>query len=328
MEDLSYSDVKAISNYMGLGVSGTKEELLVKIRETADHGRRGSIPLSHYEGKARFELPTSPTPVELKITLKPVEHTLPIEHESSSSLTYSAPAELSKTARVRKEVPAEERCMARIWGSAANGNLGMGPQCTAKKCGPQSDYCKMHAKMAAESGKPLQWRDGRKFGLFMGRIDEPLRGKDDDGKWQILWRTPEILAQIEADKAAGTFELGEALAPSRRSKTTKLEAKKAKVPKVPKPARGKNSYMFYLESRRADIEARILATANAVGASDEDKAKVALSGKVKVAEVTRIAGAEWRAISAEEKAPFEELAAVDKAEKLKAFEDELGKDSV
>ena len=131
MDELSYSDVRAISNYMGLGVSGTKEELLVKIRETADHGRRGSIPLSHYEGKARFELPTSPTPVELKITLKPVEHTLPIQTTSSSSLTDSAPAELSKkTTNMRKEVPAEERCMARVWGSGEQ--EGMGPQCTAR----------------------------------------------------------------------------------------------------------------------------------------------------------------------------------------------------
>ena len=68
----------------------------------------------------------------------------------SPELLAQVTAQLSKTqtkkvgggtTRVRKEVPAENRCMARTWGSAAKGNLGMGPQCVCAKNG--GDYCKM-----------------------------------------------------------------------------------------------------------------------------------------------------------------------------------------
>jgi len=100
-----------------------------------------------------------------------------------------------------------QRCMARIWGSAKAGNLGMGPQCSAKKC--EGDYCKRHAKLAAQSEVPCIWKDDKKFGLFCGRFDQPIQGKDADGKWQIIWLCPEIQLQIKQDKANGDFELGE-----------------------------------------------------------------------------------------------------------------------
>ena len=247
MEDLSYSDVRAISNYMGLGVSGTKEELLLKIREAADHGRRGSIPLSHYEGKARFELPTSPTPVELKITLKPVEHTLHIEHESSSSLTP---------------------------GTSSSSNAAMIATALA--------------------------------GLDVSSLTE--KGVSAE----TLAKTPARLSE-PVD-----------LTPPKPKKTTMYSHTTSGWPKLPvapgtaklkkKAPRGKNAFMFYLESHRANIIAEILAAANSVDASEEDK--------VKVREIYKIAGAKWKALSAEEKAPFEELAAVDKVDKLKAFEEE------
>ena len=255
MEDLSYSDLKAISNYMGLGVSGTKEELLLKIREAADHGRRGSIPLSHYEGKARFELPTSPTPVELKITLKPVEHTLHIEHESSSSLTP---------------------------GTSSSSNAAMIATALAG----------LDVSSLTEKGVSAET-----LAKTIARLSEPVD-----------------------------------LTPPKPKKTTMYSHTTSGWPKLPvapgtaklkkKAPRGKNAYMFYLASHSANIIAEILAAANSVDASEEDKAKVTLSGKVKVAEVAKIAGAKWKAISAEEKAPFEELAAVDKVDKLKAFEEE------
>ena len=47
----------------------------------------------------------------------------------AQSLASAAPSETKKAPRVRKEVSAECRCMARTWGSAKNGNLGLGPQC-------------------------------------------------------------------------------------------------------------------------------------------------------------------------------------------------------
>ena len=181
----------------------------------------------------------------------------------------------------------------------------------------------MHAKKAAESEEPCQMKDGKKWGLFCGRFDKPIQGKDANGKWQIQWLCPEIQQQIAEEKANGTFELGEnELAHKSSSGPKKPRAKKEKkekAPKAPKAPRGKNAYMFYLESRRADIKAQIETAAKAEGASDEEKAKLTAKGSVKVSEVTKVAGAEWKALAADAKAPFEKLAADDKAKKLAEF---------
>ena len=77
--------------------------------------------------------------------------------------------------------------------------------------------------------------------------------------------------------------------------------------------------MFYLESRRAAIKAQIEAEAKAEGASAEAKEKLTAKGSVKVSEVTKVAGAEWKTLAADAKAPFEKLAADDKAKKLAEF---------
>ena len=227
---------------------------------------------------------------------------------------------------MRKErvIPSEgDRCMARTWGSKDKGNEGMGPQCTAKKCG--GDYCKMHAKKAAESETPCQWKDGKKFGLWCGRIDQPLTGQDADGKWNIIWLHPDMKQKMSEAKEAGTFELGpaELKKASKKSsgpkKPREKKAPKEKKEKAPKAPRGKNAYMFYLESRRAAIKADIEAAAKAEGATDEAKEKLTAKGSVKVSEVTKVAGAEWKALAADAKAPFEKLAADDKAQKLAEF---------
>ena len=98
-------------------------------------------------------------------------------------------------------------------------------------------------------------------------------------------------------------------------------SKKSAKANIPKSARGKNAYMFYLDSNRANIKAEILAAASALDASDDDTAKLTPSGSVKLAEVTKIAGANWKALSPEEKAPFEVMASLDSASKLKALKD-------
>ena len=147
---------------------------------------------------------------------------------------------------MRKErvIPADgDRCMARTWGSKDKGNLGMGPQCTAKRCG--GEYCRMHAKKAAESEEPCQMKDGKKWGLFCGRFDKPIQGKDANGKWQIQWLCPEIQQQIAEEKANGTFELGEnELAPRQlRSEEASAKKEKRRRPRVP-GALGKNAYVL------------------------------------------------------------------------------------
>lgn len=234
-----------------------------------------------------------------------------------------------KAPRARKEVASEDRCMARTWGSKKEGNEGHGPQCSAKRCG--GDYCKMHAKKAAETETPCTWKEGKKFGLFMGRIDQPLTGKDTDGKWQILWPVAEIQQQVEAEKAAGTFVLGEneLKHKSKSSGTGKPRVKKdpsekktkgAKKEKAPKAPRGKNAYMCFAASVRAEFKAQIEEAGGLEGATEEDQAKVSAKGTAKVGPIAKLTGEKWTKMSVEEKKPFEEQAAADKAAKLAAFE--------
>ena len=240
-----------------------------------------------------------------------------------------------KAPRVRKEVATEDRCMARTWGSKKEGNEGHGPQCSAKRCG--GDYCKMHAKKAAETETPccaVQDGDGKwvKRGLFMGRIDQPLTGKDEAGKWQIIWEHPDMKEAMDTEKEAGTFIVGE-LEEAKRSKKgsgtkrprTKKEpsekkTKGAKKVKAPKAPRGKNAYMWFADTVRAKFKSEIETASVADGADEADQAKVSAKGTAKVSEVAKLTGAAWAALSAEEKKPFEEQAAADKATKLAAFE--------
>jgi structure-specific recognition protein 1 len=249
-----------------------------------------------------------------------------------SSFQKSTVSGTDKPERVRKEVDPDDRCMARTWGSKKNENEGHGPQCSAKRCG--GDYCKSHAKKAAETETPCTWKEGKKFGLFMGRSDQPLTGKDTDGKWQIFWLTPEVKALVDADKEAGTFVLGEnelkhktkssgPRKPRVKKDPSEKKPKGAKKEKAPKAPRGKNAYMWFAASVRAEFKAQIEAAAGLEGASEEDKAKVSAKGTAKVGDVAKLTGAKWKGMSEEDKKPFEEQSAADKAEKLAAFESTL-----
>ena len=249
-----------------------------------------------------------------------------------SSFQKSTVSGTDKPERVRKEVDPDDRCMARTWGSKKNENEGHGPQCSAKRCG--GDYCKSHAKKAAETETPCTWKEGKKFGLFMGRSDQPLTGKDADGKWQIFWLTPEVKALVDADKEAGTFVLGEnelkhktkssgPRKPRVKKDPSEKKTKGAKKEKAPKAPRGKNAYMWFAASVRAEFKAQIEAAAGLEGASEEDKAKVSAKGTAMFGDVNKLIGAKWKEISEEDKKPFEEQSATDKAEKLAAFETTL-----
>ena len=249
--------------------------------------------------------------------------------EVASQLQSVAKANGASKGTRKERTPAapECRCMARIWGD------GMGAQCTHAKSG--GDYCKLHAKKAAETEEPCVWKDGKRFGLWCGRVDQPLTGKDANGKWQIIWKHPDMVAAMNAEKETGEFKYGEAeekkrkpvssgkpRASRKRKEGAEKKAKKAEKASGVKKPRGTNAYMFYRQSRSAAIEAEIKAAAEAEDASEEAKAKLTTKGTVRQSHVTKIAGAEWRALSAEEKAPFEKKSAEDKAAKIAAWEKE------
>lgn len=107
----------------------------------------------------------------------------------------------------QRECHAEDRCMARTWGSDKYNNKGLGPQCSSKRCG--GDYCKAHAKKAFESEEPcLTNPDGTKFGLWCGRIDKPLVGLDSAGVWQIRWLTDDMLEKYNDARRHPGFKKG------------------------------------------------------------------------------------------------------------------------
>mgnify|MGYP001199246572 CR=1 FL=1 len=222
-----------------------------------------------------------------------------------------------KAKRVHKEVAQEDRCMARVWGKTGCGTC----QCSKAKVG--GDYCKQHAKQAMVTEEPCQSDgNGNRMGLWCGRIDQELKGQGKDGKWQIIWNNEAMQKLMEEERAAGTFVFGDVEqkkhTKSTSSKPRVPKAKKEKKGKAPKPKRGTTAYFFYLSAHREAIKAEIKAAAD--GGDAEAQAKLHKSGTVKVAEVTKVAGARWKALSGEEKAPFETMAAEDKAKKLSEFE--------
>jgi structure-specific recognition protein 1 len=140
-----------------------------------------------------------------------------------------------------------------------------------------------------------------------------------------------VKALVDADKEAGTFVLGEnelkhktkssgPRKPRVKKDPSENKTKGAKKEKAPKAPRGKNAYMWFAASVRAEFKAQIEAAAGLEGASEEDKAKVSAKGTAKVGDVAKLTGAKWKGMSEEDKKPFEEQSAADKAEKLAAFE--------
>lgn len=228
-----------------------------------------------------------------------------------------------KTQRKVKEVPAEERCMARMWpkdtyDEEGNYIYGKPGQCCRRKKG--GDYCAQHQKQADVTTKPLQFtNDGpkgkfKRHGLFHGRIDEELPFHDEQGHLVIFWNTPEVHDWVQAQKESGTYKehpawrdlwLGEREGgSSKKKKATKkdqmtAEKKKSKDLKF-KKKRGLSPYFAFLADKRAEIKATLEAQA------DE-------STKISVADVTKAAGAQWKALKE----------AIDAAEKRIADGDEL-----
>jgi hypothetical protein len=71
------------------------------------------------------------------------------------------------------------------------------------------------------------------------------------------------------------------------------------VPKKPKKPRAKNAYMFYLAQNRTAFKEELTAAAK-----DKDP-----DAKLRVTEVTKLAGARWKQLSMAEKLPYEQMAA-------------------
>ena len=99
--------------------------------------------------------------------------------------------------------------------------------------------------------------------------------------------------------SAEAVELG-----SYNSDTNSLEESKEgeKKEKAPKAKRGKNAYMFFLEAQRGVIKAEL------------EKSESYIGQTIPVTAITKAAGAKWKALSDEEKTPWNEKASLAKAE--------------
>merc|ERR1719326_2640205 len=107
--------------------------------------------------------------------------------------------------------------------------------------------------------------------------------------------------KAEKDKLRHAKEM-ESYVPSETSGPATKKGKKEKDPN--KPKRATTAYFYFLGDARAEI------------------VRVDLKGdKSKVAEVTKIAGAKWKALDAKSKEKYEQLAAKDKERYAKEMEE-------
>jgi len=238
------------------------------------------------------------------------------------------------TKRKSKVIAPGDRCCARVWGSGSGHD-----QCNITRI-EGSRYCKQHTTKSQQrvlngtlvnSGEEgygeaevlgarpcvLCETTHKRVGLFTGDIEDECTAKDAEGRFVVKWNNEETKGEMEDARASGTFEWHpwapghgtEAVAAKKGSKGSKgskgggaSKKEKKKPEKKAKQVRGKNAYLFYASSVREQIMAEV-----AVGGE-----------KVKQADVAKRAGAMWKELSQEEKAPFEDAARADKLEKQAA----------
>ena len=216
--------------------------------------------------------------------------------------------------RTTKKIESECRCCARVWGSGSGND-----QCNKKRI-PGSDYCKTHAaKVAAHGTTPCLLDDsGKRLGLFTGDIRQPVPSKDAAGRWVITWNNPTAQAEMESEKAAGTFQWhpwapnsGSKAVAKKASAPRKPRAPKApKLPKTtpsgPKKPRAKSSFLCFLGEKRAEIKQRLAAENPGT--------------KISVGSVSKEAGKMWAELDAAAKNPYEEMSKADLAQKMAQFQ--------
>lgn len=239
---------------------------------------------------------------------------------------------VEKKERAVKEIAVEDRCRA----IAYDGATGHPVQCSkSKKDGCR--FCSLHQKKADETEEACQYfEDGRKKGLFCGQIPDgeeldasKVPFMSEDGHLCIVWKGPaELTARMEEAKKEGAkyhpFSNeggGKKTRVALRPADAPVRVRKAKVetepkePKAPKekagrkakdpnaPKRGQNAYFLFAGSVRSEITEEVKADAEWA-----DKPHSQRFG-----EIGRRVKARWDALSEEEKAPFLEQEAAEKA---------------
>ena len=104
-----------------------------------------------------------------------------------------------------RTAPAPEcRCMARVWGD------GTGTQCMSRRKTEHGEFCATHGKAAAITCQPCEFgEDGKKTGLFLGRVDQARPTHNAEGERCVIWDDEDqSILPNEAEPATFLGEVG------------------------------------------------------------------------------------------------------------------------
>jgi len=177
----------------------------------------------------------------------------------------------------------EDRCMART----AEGD----GSCQCKNGRKEGDYCMRHAKQAAANPKPLMFTpDGKRDGLFYGRIDEERPQVNENGEVCELWgeKMSSFPATTKWHTSTPMFKAAHRKNAKKAAKQQESTSDAAVDTKV--TTKSKTPYARFLAINSVHIKAGLLRTS--------------ANGKLARGELQKAAGQIWTAMSVEQKQTF------------------------
>ena len=232
----------------------------------------------------------------------------------------------------RKAPQPECRCMARIAGTGHE-------QCKNTRHTDHGEFCARHGKQFAKNPVPLQFdENGKKDGLFFGRIDNERPQVDEQGRVCVVY---------EGDQLSGEVHWHPALPQAKkawREEMREVDSARKQAEKDAKKAKRQAKKEAKAAERLAEKEAKATERAQkkAEKATEHKKARkkspngflafraaflqtqLSISkmdgSKPRAGQVSKLAGAQWKTMPAESKAVWTHLAAQKLAETEKAEE--------
>jgi hypothetical protein len=280
-------------------------------------------PTSHNEGGGAGQLAESSTLLtqDMLAHLGTKFADLPADRVAKIAEEIFKVQSTQKSRRKAKEIPIEDRCMARMWRTDLHddeGNYVYGQPCQCSRRHKDGRFCIQHGKAHSECSQPLQFtntgpKDYKRHGLFHGAVDEELPIHDAEGRLVIFWNDPKAKGWVQAQKTSGSYTehpswssaggnlwfggTGEkhGTKKSDSSKTAKKKVKGSVASAIGvKQKRGLSPYFCFLAKHRAAIKSELEA-AEAAAAADEGRSP----NTVQIAPVTKEAGRRWNALKAQ-----------------------------
>jgi len=179
----------------------------------------------------------------------------------AGAIDYKAAIVSAKTRRKtgprkpKREMTQEERCMARTWGCGSGGD-----QCTRHRA-DGADLCTLHAKQNGICSVPCTiGPNGKRQGLWLGRIDCEIPFADGDGVIRIEWQSG-----AGKERIAAAIEAGEVTRPIKAKKSTKKRVK------ITKPKAEDHTHCEPFEQVIVPTASSLLASLDAQNDDQEEK---------------------------------------------------------